>query len=164
MSISTKILFKDEEESVKFSLILSKNEVEFYTWDENIFLVGLHYGRIFLKNFEIPRIYPYLLKLMVKIWFSPHLSPKYKPSFKRDIKKLTKHNVDFFMGGDLNAYNIAWNCSRNNSAGTELNRLQNSSQFKGFYSFPLIQLINYIQKSCKQNHCSPFPHFTVWIS
>lgn len=61
--------------------------------------------------------------------FTAAYCPKYTNSFEADVKKITRSNEDFFVFGDFNAKNNAWNCSRNNTAGNILNELQARSHF-----------------------------------
>lgn len=61
--------------------------------------------------------------------FTAAYCPKYSNSFEMDVKKLTAPNDDFFVFGDFNAKNTAWNCNRNNTAGNVLNNLQARSHF-----------------------------------
>lgn len=65
--------------------------------------------------------------------FTSTYCPKYQPSFKKDIEKLTNFDLDFFIAGDFNAHNIAWNCAKNNSAGNVLNNLQLTSEILIYY-------------------------------
>lgn len=55
--------------------------------------------------------------------------PRYNANFCNDIIALTPDNKEFIQLGDLNAKHSAWNCTRNNSAGSALNSLQQSCNF-----------------------------------
>lgn len=55
--------------------------------------------------------------------------PKYTAGFKRDVKSLCSSSCDFFVFGDFNARNTAWNCVKNNQGGKILFELQLSSNF-----------------------------------
>lgn len=56
-------------------------------------------------------------------------SPRYTSHFTEDIMKLTSRNKEFIILGDLNAKHISWNCSSNNTAGTNLFNLLQSHNF-----------------------------------
>lgn len=56
-------------------------------------------------------------------------SPKYLQTFRNDINKLTPIHREFIVLGDLNAKNLAWNCTTNNTAGNILVNIQNHRNF-----------------------------------
>lgn len=66
--------------------------------------------------------------------FTSIYCPKYRAGLEKDIKKLSRINGKFFIGGDFNARNGAWNCTRNNKAGNVLYSLQPRSNF--FVHYP----------------------------
>lgn len=56
-------------------------------------------------------------------------SPKYSSHFANDIQTLTSLNTQFLLFGDFNAKHTAWNCNKNNKAGTSLHTTHQLSQF-----------------------------------
>src|ERR1700709_27251 len=54
-------------------------------------------------------------------------SPKHRQQFESDINKLTPIHREFFLFGDLNAKNLAWNCTANNN-------IQNQRNFYVYHS------------------------------
>lgn len=65
---------------------------------------------------------------------SAYYPPKYHTTFSEDIKKCLNQNKEFFIFGDLNAKHSAWNCVKNNRAGTDLNNLQQISPINIFHT------------------------------